>query len=75
MSIHKTLANVHPSIARGLVWCKSCRRKQAVDPAECFAHGWPRCCGETMTIDSPQQRAAWKRSASSAPVSLPKEES
>ena len=23
-----------------------------------FAHGWPKCCGATMTTDSPEERAA-----------------
>lgn len=63
MSLYDTLANCHPSIARGMCWCITCKRRQAVDPAECFRSGWPKCCGQTMTIDSPQKRAALKRAA------------
>lgn len=39
-----------------MVWCKKCGRSQKVNPAECFQHGWPECCGETMTIDSPEEQ-------------------
>jgi hypothetical protein len=27
-----------------------------VDSAECMRIGWPKCHGETMTIDSPEER-------------------
>jgi hypothetical protein len=64
MNLYAELAKCHPSIERGMVWCTTCKRKQRVDPAECFRSGWPRCCGYTMTIDSPQKRAALKRAAS-----------
>ena len=23
---------------------------------ECMRYGWPKCCGHTMTIDSPEER-------------------
>lgn len=57
------VANNIPALKRGMVWCITCKRKQAVDAAECLRHGWPKCCGYTMTIDSPQQRAAWAKKA------------
>jgi hypothetical protein len=28
-----------------------------VDAGVCLATGWPKCCGVTMTIDSPEERA------------------
>mgnify|MGYP006318021283 FL=1 len=46
-----------PQIARGQVWCTSCCRMQRVDGALAMSHGWPKCCGSTMTIDSPEERA------------------
>ena len=49
-------AEVHPSLLRGIVWCKRCGRSQKVDSSVCLRSGWPECCGETMTIDSPAER-------------------
>ena len=56
--LRERLATCHPSLARGRVWCLSCGATQAVDAATCFRTGWPTCCGATMTIDSPKERAA-----------------
>lgn len=53
-----TLATCHPKLSRGMVWCRTCGRSQKVDSAGALANGWPKCCGETMTIDSPEERAA-----------------
>jgi hypothetical protein len=63
MSIHETLANCHPSLSRGQVWCRTCGHTQRVNSAEALASGWPKCCGYTMTIDSPeeQRRLAQKK--------------
>lgn len=47
-----------PQLARGVVWCTDCGRSQKVDAARHLLRGWPRCCGYTMTIDSPEERAA-----------------
>ena len=52
-SLHETLANCHPSIARGKVWCRTCGREKKVNPAESMRTGWAKCCGYTMTIDHP----------------------
>lgn len=46
----------HPKLTRGKVWCKTCSREANVDPTSCFKYGWPKCCGYTMTIDSPSER-------------------
>lgn len=43
-------------LQRGMVWCKNCGRTQKVDSAEKIRKGWPACCGETMTLDSPEER-------------------
>ena len=40
--------------------CGSCGRASAATPDDCVAfvaHGWPRCCGETVLLDGmPQTR-------------------
>lgn len=33
------------------VQCRTCKRSRPVNAAYCFKHGWPKCCGYTMTID------------------------
>lgn len=58
MNIHDSIAQAVPQIARGKVWCVACKRMQHVDGADALRHGWPQCCGATMTIDSPQWRTA-----------------
>jgi hypothetical protein len=53
--IHEALADSHPKLIRGQVWCRTCRRTEKVDSAGALAHGWPKCCGQTMTIDAPDE--------------------
>ena len=53
IGLHDKLANCHPSLRRGMVWCRSCGRSEKVNSAECLRSGWPKCCGVTMTIDVP----------------------
>jgi hypothetical protein len=45
-----------PALQRGRVWCHQCGHTEAVDSAQCLRDGWPRHCGETMSIDSPEER-------------------
>ena len=61
------LAGLPTAIARddGLlnkrVWCTECGKTQVVENG--LAHGWPKCCGYTMTIDSPEkypERHRWR---------------
>ena len=59
--LHARLAQSHAHLARGRVWCRRCSATQAVDPAHCLQHGWPKCCGATMTIDSPEEQRALAR--------------
>ena len=54
---YEKIAQSHPSLARGKVWCRTCRREESVDAADCLRTGWPKCCGFTMTIDHPD---TWK---------------
>jgi hypothetical protein len=45
-----------PKIKRGIVWCTTCDRSQKVNGELALQSGWPKCCGHTMTIDSPEER-------------------
>ena len=54
--LHATLGTCHPKLSRGRVWCRKCGATQKVKSGECFRSGWPKCCGATMTIDSPEER-------------------
>ena len=56
MTLHDKLANSHPSLARGQVWCRECGGNQKVSSSEALKRGWPKCCGYTMTIDSPEEQ-------------------
>lgn len=46
-----------PQVKRGKVWCHQCGRVENAG-VECFRTGWPKCCGYTMSLDSPEERAA-----------------
>lgn len=65
MSIHETIAEI-TQIQRGQVWCTVCGRMQRVDGVAALRGGWPKCCSLTMTIDSPEERAALARSSTEA---------
>lgn len=56
MGMYEDMGDSHPSLKRGRVWCTECGRSQWVNSAECLRGGWPKCCGYTMTIDSPEER-------------------
>ena len=58
------------ALKRGMVWCRTCGRSQSVDSADCLQHGWPKCCGCTMTIDHP---ATWPTDArvTDRPTNIP----
>ena len=55
--MHEAIAKSHPKLERGQVWCTVCSRSESVKAAGALQHGWPKCCGYTMTIDSPAERA------------------
>lgn len=60
---YEKLAGSHPSLKRGQVWCRTCRRTLLVKSAQCLQTGWPKCChGHTMTIDHPD---TWAKQAAS----------
>lgn len=56
--LHEKIAADVPQIRRGIVWCHTCGREDRVNVADCLKHGWPKCCGYTMSIDSP---SGWKQ--------------
>jgi hypothetical protein len=48
-----------PQFKRGKVWCTQCGREERADAVSATTGGgWPKCCGYTMTIDSPEERAS-----------------
>lgn len=57
-ALDDSIGNI-PQIKRGRVWCTECGATQKVNGANAIAGGgWPKCCGYTMTIDSPEERNA-----------------
>lgn len=61
MSMASDLAKI-PQFQRGVVWCTVCGREQRVDGVRAtLGGGWPTCCGYTMTLDSPAERAAYAK--------------
>jgi hypothetical protein len=52
------VVNSVPQLRRGMVWCTVCGRSERVNSGTALSYGWPKCCGYTMTIDSPVERAA-----------------
>lgn len=57
---YSSMAEAVPQLRRGIVWCTACGRSQSVLSAGCLASGWPKCCGYTMTIDSPEERSKFE---------------
>ena len=55
--LYDSLAREMPQLARGQVWCRTCGRTEHVHSSHALRYGWPKCCGYTMTIDSPQEQA------------------
>jgi hypothetical protein len=57
-NLSRSFADI-PQIKRGQVWCIVCGHTQSVDGVSALTGaGWPKHCGVTMTIDSPEERAA-----------------
>ena len=56
MTVEQTIAKSAPQLRRGQVWCRECGRTQRVNSALALREGWPKCCGYTMTIDSPEEQ-------------------
>lgn len=49
-----------PQIKRGLVFCHTCGRTEQIGVGN-FQTGWPMCCGQTMSLDSPEEREKLRR--------------
>ena len=60
--LHDKIANDVYQIRRGMVWCRTCGASRFVNGGECLRSGWPKCCGYTMTIDSPEEQEALRHS-------------
>ena len=54
--LHDAIAKQIPQLARGQVWCRKCGKTKRTDSADAMRNGWPKCCGSTMTIDSPEEQ-------------------
>jgi hypothetical protein len=67
--VYKEMGKSHAKLSRGIVWCTVCGKSKNVNSATCFRTGWPECCGYTMTIDSPQERARFNEEEKRANIS------
>lgn len=52
----KRIVDQVPQLKRGRVYCHICGSSFKVDSAKCLSSGWPKCCNQTMSIDSPEER-------------------
>lgn len=50
--LHDRIAKDIQKLVKNEVECDHCGRKQPVNIAECLRTGWPKCCGETMNLNS-----------------------
>jgi len=55
-TIYRDMTSSSRQMARGQVWCYQCGRTQKVDTTHCLRHGWPKCCGQTMSISNPREQ-------------------
>lgn len=59
--MYKTIVNCCDELKRNQVWCTHCGKTlKNIDSSYCLEHGWPKCCGETMSINSPEERKKYK---------------
>jgi len=64
--IHERIANDVPQLRRGRVWCTVCGYTERVHSGNALRSGWPKHCGYTMTIDSPEERTRLAKAAKNA---------
>jgi len=57
------VADSIPQLKRGKLWCFICGRVSTFQTGGCLQRGWEKCCGETMSIDSPEEREALAKRA------------
>lgn len=48
--------NSIPQVKRAIVHCPDCGRTESVKDSHPFLGGWPKCCGFTMFLDTPEER-------------------
>ena len=63
---YQAIANSHPKLAAGMAYCHSCERSQHVNSGAAPKTGWPKCCGYTMSLDTPEDRRQFKEFAQAA---------
>lgn len=61
------MMELHSNLSRRQVWCTRCGYTKMVG-GNPFREGWPKCCGYTMTIDSPEERAVLSVTPSAEPM-------
>jgi hypothetical protein len=49
-ALYDTIAQSHPSLLNGKVYCARCGKARQVDAARCLREGWPKCCGATVSL-------------------------
>lgn len=50
-AIHDKLAEAAGLGPRTVVRCRLCGHEETVDGATAMRFGWPKCCGQTMSLD------------------------
>ncbi len=58
MGLYDEAVDGNAKLKRGQVWCIACGETQKVNSRKCLSDGWPKCCGSTMTLDSPEERSS-----------------
>lgn len=53
-TLYDMIAQSHPSLLAGVVWCGRCGQSRKVDAAQCLRSGWPKCCEGSMGLDKPE---------------------
>lgn len=51
-ALYDEIARSHPSLLDGRVVCGRCGQTRVVDAARCLREGWPKCCGQTMSLET-----------------------
>lgn len=57
MSQQNHIASKIKKLCPSEVECDHCGYKQAVNVSKCLREGWPKCCGETMKLNSYTKRS------------------
>lgn len=57
MNYTDSLVDKIPQLKRGIVWCIVCGGSMEINSGDALHYGWPDCCDQAMTIDSPEERA------------------